>query len=361
MESDGALFGYIWEFLSAQRCDKTLKALESETRQLGKKVNIPESRRDRTSSPSDMEAKVQELKQLYDKGDPRRFIPLLYSVLKGSIRTDDPTFIKLEFYCHLHCLLWPFVQANKTRKVISPTERQRYVELFKSYLRVKGTILSSSPEFLPYFTLVVVPHPEKQPSLAVQMQEEWHKDLWRRLEVFVKGALRVDKQVPKLYSILNVENKESSVNNTVDPKVWTALHSLCMDVLSKLDHALHGDEVSPDCVAELSEALNGYIQYLPDALMYKPLPPIVHEEPEEESVLQASLEDSIRSQPIVHAASPQHHAKSLSVKQVPVKEDAHHEIKPCRTVCMIDYHEVKRTLENEDTSMLSSCAAHHVR
>uniref|UniRef100_A0A8C6WEH9 LisH domain-containing protein ARMC9 n=1 Tax=Neogobius melanostomus TaxID=47308 RepID=A0A8C6WEH9_9GOBI len=110
----------------------------------------------------------------------------------------------LEFYLYIHFTIYPM------RKQFSH-ERGDYedrVSLFKQFLETRGTALSQSTEFLPYYALPFVPNPTVHPSFKNLFQDSWVPQLKNKLEQFVAVSLK-SPNTPRLlglYVSFNLHN-----------------------------------------------------------------------------------------------------------------------------------------------------------
>ena len=60
---------------------------------------------------------------------------------------------------------------------------------FRSYLENRGSQLSQTTEFLPFYALPYVPDPVTHPSFKELFEEHWSPDLQLRMERFITLAL----------------------------------------------------------------------------------------------------------------------------------------------------------------------------
>uniref|UniRef100_A0A8C6S419 LisH domain-containing protein ARMC9 n=1 Tax=Neogobius melanostomus TaxID=47308 RepID=A0A8C6S419_9GOBI len=198
-ESD--LLGMIKEYLKFEDFEETVDSFDKECKCKGKLVSKPLG-----SSMRDTKMRIiqKDLLTSFEDGDHKVFFELWTNHISPEVKDSDAQALSLEFYLYIHFTIYPM------RKQFSH-ERGDYedrVSLFKQFLETRGTALSQSTEFLPYYALPFVPNPTVHPSFKNLFQDSWVPQLKNKLEQFVAVSLK-SPNTPRLlglYVSFNLHN-----------------------------------------------------------------------------------------------------------------------------------------------------------
>lgn len=112
-----------------------------------------------------------------------RFAPL-------ALRANDLKCQKLEFYLHIYFAIYPSLPDTGQGE----REMKRELGAFKVFLDTKGSELSQTSEFLPYYALPYVQSPMDHPHFSSLCSRKWTNGLKNELADWLKNNL------PKLSS-----------------------------------------------------------------------------------------------------------------------------------------------------------------
>uniref|UniRef100_A0A8C6S5R7 LisH domain-containing protein ARMC9 n=1 Tax=Neogobius melanostomus TaxID=47308 RepID=A0A8C6S5R7_9GOBI len=190
-ESD--LLGMIKEYLKFEDFEETVDSFDKECKCKGKLVSKPLG-----SSMRDTKMRIiqKDLLTSFEDGDHKVFFELWTNHISPEVKDSDAQALSLEFYLYIHFTIYPM------RKQFSH-ERGDYedrVSLFKQFLETRGTALSQSTEFLPYYALPFVPNPTVHPSFKNLFQDSWVPQLKNKLEQFVAVSLK-SPNTPRLLGL----------------------------------------------------------------------------------------------------------------------------------------------------------------
>ncbi|CAK8681084.1 unnamed protein product [Clavelina lepadiformis] len=170
------------EYLSFAGLEKALYSLQLECNEKGK--SIPPGN-DVQGDGSKLTAQNNILLE-FDSANFNAFWALWEQNVPNDIRNKDQTCQRLEFYIHIHFAVYPIrvgsVGAN------SQAVEQAMMQ-FKKYLETKGSDLSQTTEFLPFYALPFVPNPVQHPSFKEIFSTYWVPDLRARVDKFLTAAL----------------------------------------------------------------------------------------------------------------------------------------------------------------------------
>ncbi|XP_031574195.1 lisH domain-containing protein ARMC9-like [Actinia tenebrosa] len=102
---------------------------------------------------------------------------------------------KLEFNLHIYFAVYPITNGRHNK-----LELERSMRVFKSYLENKGSGLSQTTEFLPFYALPFVPDPTTHPSFKPIFTNSWSLELRSKLESFLASVLK-SQEKPKLFTL----------------------------------------------------------------------------------------------------------------------------------------------------------------
>ncbi|XP_031553889.1 lisH domain-containing protein ARMC9-like [Actinia tenebrosa] len=144
------------EYLHFLGYEKTCATLSEELRVLGK----PEIT---SGTPLRNDSQISEMQTqaliAFDNGKYQDFFPIWNNQVPSSVQNMASTCQKLEFNLHIYFAVYPITNGRHNK-----LELERSMRVFKSYLENKGSGLSQTTEFLPFYALPFVPDPTTHPS-----------------------------------------------------------------------------------------------------------------------------------------------------------------------------------------------------
>jgi LisH domain-containing protein ARMC9 len=142
--------------------------------------------------------KVDEMLKWFDEGDQSKFISLWNSEV-GKNMDGNIYGSKIEFYVRIYFTIYPMHSLSK-QKWSDKVVKQRQKE-FKKFLDTKGSQLSKTSEFLPYYALPYVPNPIDHPSFKQLFSTEWIKNLKEKLLQYLSNTIAEDSSdLSKIYA-----------------------------------------------------------------------------------------------------------------------------------------------------------------
>ena len=130
--------------------------------------------------------KLDEMLKSFDSGDQSKFV----SLWNRYVGKNNDTGIygnKIEFYVRIYFTIYPMHSISKLKNG-EKLLRQRQKD-FKRFLDTKGSELSKTSEFLPYYALPYVPNPIDHPSFKQLFSTEWIKNLKEKLNDFLTTVI----------------------------------------------------------------------------------------------------------------------------------------------------------------------------
>uniref|UniRef100_A0A8B9KZ79 LisH domain-containing protein ARMC9 n=1 Tax=Astyanax mexicanus TaxID=7994 RepID=A0A8B9KZ79_ASTMX len=202
LANEADLLLMIKEYLKFSEFEDTVKIFEKECKSKGKPV--PKTPR---SPPVDSKILIiqKDLISSFDDGDMKVFFELWAENVPVDIRDSDPNVQKLEFYLHIHFVIYP-LKSNVGRQ--DKADFDERISHFKHYLETRGAALSQTTEFLPFYALPFVPNPAVHPSFQELFQDSWAPDLRKKLEKFLTTIL-TSLSSPRLLSLYRESTKSS--------------------------------------------------------------------------------------------------------------------------------------------------------
>ncbi|XP_021102634.1 lisH domain-containing protein ARMC9 isoform X5 [Heterocephalus glaber] len=191
---ESELLGLVKEYLDFAEFEDTLKTFSKECKIKGKPFSKTAGGclRDPRSP-----AVQQELLAAFEGGDQKVFFRLWEEHVPGAVRDEDALVQKLEFYLHIHFAIHPLKRgAGRPDK----RELDERISYFRSFLETRGTALSQTTEFLPFYALPFVPDPRAHPSFKELFQDSWTPELKLKLEKFLALIFKASN-TPKLLTI----------------------------------------------------------------------------------------------------------------------------------------------------------------
>ncbi|NXP08188.1 ARMC9 protein, partial [Thinocorus orbignyianus] len=191
---EAELLGLVREYLDFAEFEETVKVFTKECKIKGKPLPKPAGVSSRDSKALPVQ---KDLLTAFENGEQKVFFQLWEEHVSSSVRDDEPTAQKLEFYLHVY-----FATYLLKHSVGKPdkAELEERISHFKAYLETKGAALSQTTEFLPFYALPFVPNPVVHPSFKELFQDSWTLDLRTRLERFLSLTLKA-RQTPRLLTL----------------------------------------------------------------------------------------------------------------------------------------------------------------
>ncbi|XP_054907208.1 lisH domain-containing protein ARMC9 isoform X1 [Poeciliopsis prolifica] len=194
LATEADLLGIIKEYLNFEEFEETIQTFDKECKTKGKLVSKP-----RGSALRDSKTRViqEDLLSSFDDGDHKVFFDLWAENIPSAVKDSDDEAQNLEFYLHIHFTVYP-LRTHPSRQ--DRAEFEERIFLFKQYLETRGSTLSQTTEFLPYYALPFVPNPTIHPSFKDLFQDSWMPQLKDKLEKFLSVTLKSSK-IPRLLTL----------------------------------------------------------------------------------------------------------------------------------------------------------------
>ncbi|KAL2089781.1 hypothetical protein ACEWY4_014469 [Coilia grayii] len=193
--NEADFLGMIKEYLSFGEFEETAKEFEKECKNKGKAI------------PKSQENVVQDSKVLiiqkdlissFEDGDYKVFFELWNDGIPVDVRDSHPTAQKLEFYLHIHFTIYPLKHCPG--RLQDRGDFDERITFFKHFLETRGSALSQTTEFLPFYALPFVPNPVAHPSFKNLFQDSWMPEMKERLENFLSMTLKASN-APRLVTL----------------------------------------------------------------------------------------------------------------------------------------------------------------
>ncbi|XP_041861320.1 lisH domain-containing protein ARMC9 isoform X2 [Melanotaenia boesemani] len=194
LAAEADLLGMIKEYLKFEEFEESVQSFDKECKSKGKLVSKP---RGSTLRDSKTYAIQKDLLSSFDDGDHKVFFELWTENIPSEVKDVDAEAQSLEFYLHIHFTIYPLRRHPGRQDRADFEERISY---FKQYLETRGSALSQTTEFLPYYALPFVPNPSVHPSFKDLFQEFWIPQLKDKLEKFLSITLKPSK-TPRLMTL----------------------------------------------------------------------------------------------------------------------------------------------------------------
>lgn len=107
-----------------------------------------------------------------------RFVPI-------TLRANDLKCQKLEFYVHIYYAIYPALSDSGGNE----RDLKRELGAFKVFLDTKGSELSQTSEFLPYYALPYVQNPIEHPHFSNLCSRKWANGLKNELSEWLRTNL----------------------------------------------------------------------------------------------------------------------------------------------------------------------------
>lgn len=190
---EGELNAIVKEYLDFGGFDSTFTEFDRECRT----KNKPLAKMDKKAHGDEKRVMAQgQMMEFYHEGKGDLFFKLWKEYLPKDIQDSDQVCQKLEFYLNIHFTIYP-IKYNQ-----SETETGETMAGFKKFIETRGSSLSQTTEFLPFYALPFVPDPKTHPSYRELFTESWSKDLEARVDKFLALSLKSINH-PKLFDLYN--------------------------------------------------------------------------------------------------------------------------------------------------------------
>ncbi|CAL1530183.1 unnamed protein product [Lymnaea stagnalis] len=188
---EGELNAIIKEYLDFSGFDKTKVTFEDECKEKRKPISEPENP---AFGSEKMHMAQTQMLEFYHEGKGDLFFKLWREYLPPTVKDEDSVSQKLEFYLNIYFAIYP-IKYSQPQK-----DAEEAMSTFKKYIENRGSSLSQTTEFLPFYALPFVQHPKTHPSYKELFAENWSADLKLKVDKFLSLALK-STQHPRLYEI----------------------------------------------------------------------------------------------------------------------------------------------------------------
>lgn len=271
--TDVELSSCIKEYLEVKKLNETVHTFIEECQRYGFK--LPESSGGRGGSPKWVTIHV-EMMRLFTQGSFHEFFQLWDEHFSDPVK-QDVTSQKLEFRLNVYFAVYPLLKGSALGNQSPTSMLEQGMANMKYYLETKGSNLSQSAEFLPFFALPFIPNPRSHPSLQEIFQDSWTSELQSTLDDFLSEALRSSSK-PRLYEIFVAgtseqgnklsqkqtqqqiydSEKRAMMYNRKYQKLQADYHSLisiAADLIDSLEQAVQGHPIDMDFLQTMCERL----------------------------------------------------------------------------------------------------------
>ncbi|XP_046564710.1 lisH domain-containing protein ARMC9-like [Haliotis rubra] len=266
---EGELNGIIREYLTFGDFDRSVSTFEDECSEKGKPISTQDVR---PKSNKKLQTVQNEMMDHFRQGKRRIFFEQWTDFLPSTVRDEDSVAQKLEFYLNIYFAVYPMKHKGPQSEV------EVNMGEFKTYLETRGSTLSQTTEFLPFYALPFVPKPKEHPSYKELFSDTWIKDLEVRLDKFLTLALNSTPQ-PRLFDLyrgsglgtgkstqqlsmlqqklLDAEKKTSTYMRR-HSRVQADYHNLIgitADLVDALESTVQGKPITPEYLQQLCTRL----------------------------------------------------------------------------------------------------------
>uniref|UniRef100_T1J4C4 LisH domain-containing protein ARMC9 n=1 Tax=Strigamia maritima TaxID=126957 RepID=T1J4C4_STRMM len=175
---------------------ETLKVFDAETK---KRNPADDKHDDRPNVIDQIHKKKVELLGLFENGQRQKFLEVWDKSIPLEMREKNEKCRNLEFYLHIHFSVLPLRSS-----FCDNGDLQERMGHFKTFLETRGSQLSQTPEFLPFYALPFIPHPKNHPSFQELFKDSWIKELRDKLDIFLSKTLKCSLQ-SRLSQLLTTE------------------------------------------------------------------------------------------------------------------------------------------------------------
>lgn len=156
----------------------------------------------------------EQMVEAFESGNRDIFYDKWNSFVPVNIRFEDINCCKLEFYLQIYFLIYQIHPLFKKSQFLDKNTVIKY----KKYLETKGSELSKTNEFLPYYALPYIQKPQEHPALKELFTKEWIINLRSKLLEFLTNLFN-SQEMPFLYQIFQAfSSNKSSLNMNMSPQ-----------------------------------------------------------------------------------------------------------------------------------------------
>lgn len=198
----------VHEFLLKNNHLKTLMTFQEE---LLKNYSVNRSLQMNQAETASIE---EQMLDFFENGNREVFYEKWNSFVPINIRFEDVNCCKLEFYLQIYFLIYPIHPLFKTSQFLDKNTVLKY----KKYLESKGSELSKTNEFLPYYALPYIQKPQDHPALKELFTKEWIINLRAKLLEFLANLFN-SQETPFLYQMFQYyQSNKTSLNMNMSPQ-----------------------------------------------------------------------------------------------------------------------------------------------
>ena len=122
----------------------------------------------------------------FDQGKREHFFITWNRFVPIGHRANDLKCQKLEFYIHIYFAIFPALPENSKSRM-TESELKKELAAFKVFLDTKGSELSQTSEFLPYYALPYVQNPLEHPHFGSLCSKKWALGLKNELADWLRN------------------------------------------------------------------------------------------------------------------------------------------------------------------------------
>ena len=198
----------IHEYLLKNNYLKTLMTFQEE---LLKNYSLNKSLQ---MNPTDAVSFEEQMVEAFENGNRDVFYDKWNSFVPINIRFEDMNCCKLEFYLQIYFLIYPIHPLFKKSQFLDKNTVLKY----KKYLETKGSELSKTNEFLPYYALPYIQKPQEHPALKELFTKDWIINLRAKLVEFLTNLFN-SQETPFLFQVFQYyQGTKSSLNMNMSPQ-----------------------------------------------------------------------------------------------------------------------------------------------
>lgn len=189
---EGELNAIVKEYLDFLGYSRTSSTFEGELGSLGKQLKNETTSPRNDSQKNDIQ---QKMMVAFESGRCTEFFRMWNQYVPDDFQENDQICQKLHFNINIYFAIYPITHGNQDRQ-----ELERSMRVFKGYLETKGSALSQTTEFLPYYALPYIPDPISHPSFKPLFVSSWSFDLKNKVQDFLASTLK-SQEKPKLFTL----------------------------------------------------------------------------------------------------------------------------------------------------------------
>lgn len=150
--------------------------------------------------------------EAFETGNRNLFYEKWNSFVPINVRFEDLNCCKLEFYLQIYFLIYPIHPLFKKTQFLDKNTVLKY----KKYLETKGSELSKTSEFLPFYALPYIQKPQDHPALKELFTKEWIVNLRSKLLEFLSNLFN-SQEVPLLFQLFQHYQGNKSLGMNISP------------------------------------------------------------------------------------------------------------------------------------------------